>query len=111
MGRILFVGGLVCMALGLVALPAVAEDDEGLRREVEKLRQEVQVMRTSMLEKDIDCGVEYISATADPSKIGEHNPYGETPTLVDRDVALYNMWVIIDNSNTDHMKTLGHSLN
>lgn len=54
MGRILFVGGLVCMALGLVALPAVAEDDEGLRREVEKLRQEVQVMRTSMLEKDID---------------------------------------------------------
>ena len=54
MGRILFVGGLVCMALGLVALPAVAEDDEGLRREVEKLRQEVQVMRTSMLEKEID---------------------------------------------------------
>lgn len=54
MGRILFVGGLVCMALGLVARPAGAEDDEGLRREVEKLRQEVQVMRTSMLEKDID---------------------------------------------------------
>jgi RNA polymerase-associated protein len=52
--------------------------------------------RIVLLEKDIDCGVEYISANGDPARIGEHNPYGETPTLVDRDVALYNMWVIIE---------------
>jgi len=60
MGRILFVGGLACLALGLVALPAVAGDDEGLAREVEKLRQEVHVMRTSMLENEID---DYLSDT------------------------------------------------
>ena len=52
--------------------------------------------RIVLLEKDIDCGVEYISANGDPARIGEHNPYGETPTLVDRDVALYNMGVIIE---------------
>ncbi|MHC4134678.1 MAG: carbohydrate porin [Planctomycetota bacterium] len=60
MGRILFVGGLACLALGLVALPAGAGDDEGLAREVEKLRQEVHVMRASMLENEID---DYLSET------------------------------------------------
>jgi hypothetical protein len=60
MGRILFVGGLACLALGLVALPANAGDDEGLAREVEKLRQEVHVMRASMLENEIDT---YLSET------------------------------------------------
>ena len=54
MGRFLFVGGLACLVLGLVALPALADDDAGLRQEVQKLRQEVQVMQASMLEKEID---------------------------------------------------------
>jgi RNA polymerase-associated protein len=40
--------------------------------------------------------VEFVSSTDDPAKIGEHNPYSETPTLIDRDVSLYNMWVIIE---------------
>ena len=52
--------------------------------------------RIVLLEKDVDCAVEFISSTDDPAKIGEHNPYSETPTLVDRDVSLYNMWVIIE---------------
>ena len=52
--------------------------------------------RIVLIEKDIDCGIEYVSLADDPGKIGEHNPYGETPTLIDRDVALYNMWVIIE---------------
>ena len=52
--------------------------------------------RIVLLEKGIEFGVEYISAQDDPSKIGEFNPYGETPTLIDRDVALYDMWVIIE---------------
>ncbi|WP_423910802.1 glutathione S-transferase N-terminal domain-containing protein [Candidatus Spongiihabitans sp.] len=52
--------------------------------------------RIVLLEKDIDFGVEYIFASDDPSKIGEYNPYGETPTLIDRDVVLYDMWVIIE---------------
>jgi hypothetical protein len=48
------------LALGLVALPALAGEDEGLAREVEKLRQEVQVIRASMLENEID---DYLSDT------------------------------------------------
>ena len=52
--------------------------------------------RIVLLEKDVDCAVEFVSSTDDPAKIGEHNPYSETPTLVDRDVSLYNMWVIIE---------------
>ncbi len=52
--------------------------------------------RIVLQEKDIDCGVEFVSATDDPARVGEHNPYGETPTLIDRDVSLYNMWVIIE---------------
>lgn len=52
--------------------------------------------RIVLQEKNIDFGVEYIFARDDPAKIGEYNPYGETPTLIDRDVALYDMWVIIE---------------
>jgi len=51
--------------------------------------------RVVLLEKDIECTVEHVSS-ADPSKIGEYNPYGETPTLLDRDVALYDMSVILE---------------
>jgi len=60
MGRFLFVGGLACLVLGLVALPALADDDAGLKQEVQKLRQEVAVMQSSMLEKEIDA---YLSET------------------------------------------------
>ncbi len=52
--------------------------------------------RIVLLEKGIDCAIEYVSNKADPATVGEHNPYGETPTLVDRDVSLYNMGVIIE---------------
>ncbi len=52
--------------------------------------------RIVLIEKDIDCAVEYISPDDDPDRIGRHNPYGETPTLVDRDVALYGVGVIIE---------------
>ena len=52
--------------------------------------------RIVLQEKGVDYDVEYISADDDPSKIGEYNPYSETPTLVDRDIALYSMWVIIE---------------
>ncbi len=52
--------------------------------------------RIVLLEKGVESEVKYISVTDDPAKVGEHNPYGETPTLVDRDVALYGMWVIIE---------------
>ena len=52
--------------------------------------------RIVLIEKDIDCVVEYVSPDAGPDRIGPHNPYLETPTLVDRDVSLYGMGVIIE---------------
>lgn len=52
--------------------------------------------RLVLLEKGIDFDVQYVSANDDPAKIGEYNPYGETPTLIDRDVALYDIGVIIE---------------
>ncbi len=52
--------------------------------------------RIVLVEKDIEYSVIYVSSGDDPVTVGEHNPYGETPTLLDRDVALYNMWVIIE---------------
>lgn len=52
--------------------------------------------RIVLLEKDVEYNVQYVSADDDPSKVGEHNPYGETPTLIDRDVVLYGMWVVIE---------------
>lgn len=52
--------------------------------------------RIVLLEKGIECAIEYIDTDDDPARIGEYNAYGETPTLVDRDVTLYNMWVIIE---------------
>lgn len=52
--------------------------------------------RIVLFEKDIECAIEYVSGADAPSRIGEHNPYGETPTLIDRDITLYNMWVILE---------------
>ncbi len=52
--------------------------------------------RIVLLEKDVECSVDYVSASEDPSLVGEHNPYGETPTLLDRDLALYDTSVILE---------------
>ena len=52
--------------------------------------------RIVLLEKDIECSVEYVVGQAELDKLGEFNPYGETPTLLDRDVALYDMSVILE---------------
>ena len=52
--------------------------------------------RIVLLEKDVECSVDYVSTSDDPSIIGEHNPYGETPTLLDRDLALYDTSVILE---------------
>ena len=52
--------------------------------------------RIVLLEKDIECSVEYVDGPAGVEKLGEFNPYRETPTLLDRDVALYDMTVILE---------------
>lgn len=52
--------------------------------------------RIVLLEKDIERSIEYVSGNEHPSKLGEVNPYGETPTLLDRDIILYGASVIIE---------------
>ncbi len=52
--------------------------------------------RIVLREKAVEYNVKYISVDDDPSTISEHNPYGEAPTLIDRDVTLYGISVIIE---------------
>lgn len=52
--------------------------------------------RIVLLEKDIEPTIEYVSERDDPMRLGEHNPYGETPTLIDRDLTLYDITVITE---------------
>ncbi|MGI9311194.1 MAG: glutathione S-transferase N-terminal domain-containing protein [bacterium] len=52
--------------------------------------------RIVLLEKDVECSIEYVSARDDPARLGESNPYGETPTLLDRELTLYGTSVVIE---------------
>ncbi|MGR3984908.1 MAG: glutathione S-transferase N-terminal domain-containing protein [Gammaproteobacteria bacterium] len=52
--------------------------------------------RVVLLEKDVEGSIEYVSAHDDPERLFEHNPYGETPTLIDRELTLYDPSVIIE---------------
>lgn len=52
--------------------------------------------RIILLEKDIERSIEYIAPGDDPARLGESNPYGETPTLVDRELTLYDPAVITE---------------
>ena len=50
--------------------------------------------RFVLKEKDIECDVVYIASKEDEEIIAELNPYGETPTLSDRDLVLYDGIVV-----------------
>lgn len=52
--------------------------------------------RIVLLEKDVEHSIEYVSVRDDPAKLGEFNPYGETPILHDRDLTLHHTMVIIE---------------
>lgn len=52
--------------------------------------------RVVLLEKDVEGSIEYVSARDGPERLGESNPYGETPTLIDRELTLYDPAVIIE---------------
>ena len=52
--------------------------------------------RIVLHEKDVECDIEYVSIPEDSERIKEHNPYTEIPTLIDRDISLYGMWVIVE---------------
>ncbi len=50
--------------------------------------------RIVLFEKDVECQIRDIDPKAHPEELAELNPYNETPTLVDRDLALYNYSII-----------------
>lgn len=52
--------------------------------------------RAALCEKDIELKVEYVSEEEDAERISAHNPYSELPTLIDREISLYDMSVITE---------------
>lgn len=52
--------------------------------------------RMVLLEKDVEHSVEYVNVGEVPPRLGELNPYAETPTLLDRDLVLYETRVIVE---------------
>lgn len=46
--------------------------------------------RIVMFEKEVECFIHYLNTNTDPGDLGEHNPYNEAPTLVDRDLVIYD---------------------
>lgn len=51
--------------------------------------------RIVLFEKDVECQVQYVDPQAPESmELAELNPYNETPTLVDRDLVLYDYRII-----------------
>ncbi|NIR84706.1 MAG: stringent starvation protein A [Gammaproteobacteria bacterium] len=51
-------------------------------------------VRIVLLEKEVECRVEYVDSEGAPGDLVELNPYNETPTLVDRDLVLYGCQII-----------------
>ena len=50
--------------------------------------------RFVLKEKEIECDVVFTSDKQVEDAVGELNPYGETPTLADRDLVLYDVVVV-----------------
>ena len=50
--------------------------------------------RIVLLEKDVECQVVYVDENKKPRELADFNPYNEVPTMVDRDLVLYNSLII-----------------
>ena len=50
--------------------------------------------RFVLKEKEIDCDVVFTTEKQVEDAVAELNPYGETPTLADRDLVLYDVVVV-----------------
>ena len=50
--------------------------------------------RIVLFEKEVDCHIHYLETDGYPEDLQELNPYNETPTLVDRDLVLYDAEII-----------------
>ncbi len=52
--------------------------------------------RMVLNEKEVECDVEFVNLRQSPNPILEWNPYGESPTLVDREITLYGSHIIAE---------------
>lgn len=53
-------------------------------------------VRLVLAEKDIDVEVRYVNEDSIPAELAELNPYSTVPTLVDRDLTLYDTQIILE---------------
>lgn len=53
-------------------------------------------VRLVLAEKDIDVEVRYVNEDSIPAQLAELNPYSTVPTLVDRDLTLYDTQIILE---------------
>ena len=53
-------------------------------------------IRLTLAEKDVETDIRYVDEGAIPEHLAEMNPYATTPTLVDRDLALYDTQIILE---------------
>ena len=53
-------------------------------------------VRLVLAEKDIDTKVKYIHEDSIPEELAELNPYSTVPTLVDRELTLYDTQIILE---------------
>lgn len=52
--------------------------------------------RFALWEKGVSADIEYIDIRRPPTDLIEFNPYGTTPTMVDRDLVLYDSCIIME---------------
>ena len=53
-------------------------------------------VRLALAEKDIDIEIKYIHEDSIPEELAELNPYNTVPTLVDRELTLYDAQIILE---------------
>ena len=53
-------------------------------------------IRLTLAEKDVETEIRYVDEGAAPERLAEINPYATTPTLVDRDLVLYDTRIILE---------------
>lgn len=53
-------------------------------------------VRVALLEKSVECGYRFLDRGQQVEELGDLNPYAETPTLVDRELVLYDPVIICE---------------
>lgn len=50
--------------------------------------------RIVLFEKDVECNIVFVEPDSKPTQLAEINPYNQVPTIVDRDLVLYQSSII-----------------